>query len=379
MFAIFIFYWNYIFPLVKYVDMEIRFVGKDKKDFLRVVKQRVDDYFRSNNISRNATWEMKVKAVVLILLMVGIYCTILSEPFGLAGMLLLWGCLGVVQGMIGINISHDALHGSYSASPTINRWLGYSYDLVGLSSFMWKQTHNGGHHTFTNIAGHDPDIDKPYLLRLSPHDEWHWFHKFQNIYIWFLYSLVGINWILYSDYACFFRYREQMTTRDQVTFFFFKVVNLLLFVVTPLLVIEAPWWQTLLGYLALQLVGGFTVALIFQLAHLVEEVSFPLPDENLEIPEHWGVHEMMTTSNFAPNSRLLNVVLGGLNFQVEHHLFPHISHSHYRKISSIVRETAHEYQLPYHECLTFRSALKSHFRHITKMGSGTSCTVCRNE
>lgn len=354
--------------------MEIRFVGKDKKDFLRVVKQRVDDYFRSNNLSRNATWEMKIKAVILIALMFSTYFTILSEPFGLAGMLALWGGLGILQGLIGINISHDALHGSFSANPNVNRWLGYTYDFVGLSSFMWKQTHNGGHHTFTNIAGHDPDIDKPYLLRLSPHDEWHWFHRFQNIYIWFLYALVGVNWILYSDYVCYFKYQDEMSLQDKIAFFFFKIVNILVFIVTPLLVMHAPWWQILLGYCSLQFVGGFTVALIFQLAHLVEDVSFPIPDENATIPEHWGVHEMMTTSNFASENLFLNVILGGLNFQVEHHLFPHVSHSHYRDIASIVRNTAHEYALPYHECKTFSEALQSHFRHLTRMGiKGSVC------
>lgn len=348
--------------------MEIRFIGKDKKDFLRVVKQRVDDYFREKKISRNATWGMKIKAVILIGLMFTTYLTILSEPFGFGGMLLLWGFLGILQGFIGINVSHDALHGSFSSNPTVNRWLGYTYDFVGLSSYVWKQTHNVGHHTYTNIAGHDPDINKPYLLRLSPHDEWHWFHRFQKFYIWFLYAFVGINWILYSDYVFFWQYRKQMSTEDQVAFVFFKVINLLVFVVTPFLVMQAPWWQILLGYCSLQFVGGFTVALIFQLAHLVEDVDFPLPDDESKIPEYWGVHEMMTTSNFAPRSRLLNILLGGLNYQVEHHLFPQVSHSHYYKISPIVKQTAEEYGIPYHEAPTFFSAVHSHYRHLKKMG-----------
>lgn len=348
--------------------MQIRFIGKDKKDFLRVVKERVEEYFRSKNLSKNATWGMKLKALTLVTLMVFTYAVILNEPFHFGGMLLLWGFLGILQGFIGINISHDALHGSFSANPNVNRWLGYTYDVIGLSSYMWKQTHNVGHHTFTNIAGHDPDIDKPYLLRLSPHDEWHWFHRFQNLYIWFLYAFVGINWIFYADYVCYLKHRNEMSFRDQFAFFFFKAVNILLFIVTPLLVMQAPWWQILAGYCALQFVGGFTVALIFQLAHLVEDVSFPIPDEDLSIPEHWGVHEMMTTSNFASGNRLLNILLGGLNFQVEHHLFPNVSHSHYYKIAPIIRETAAEYSLPYHECLTFRQAIVSHVKHLTKMG-----------
>lgn len=348
--------------------MEIRFVGKEKKEFLKVVKQRVDAFFRSRQISRNATWGMKLKAVILIVLMFATYGLILFEPFPFLVMLPLWGFLGILHGFIGINISHDALHGAFSANPKINQWVGYSYDLVGLSSFVWKQTHNVEHHTYTNIAGHDPDINKPYLLRLSPHDEWHWFHRFQNLYIWLLYGLVGVNWIHYSDYVLVLRYKDKMTAQDKIAFLGFKILHLLLFVVTPFLVMAAPWWQILIGYMTLQFVGGITVALIFQLAHLVEGVDFPLPDETLLIPEYWGVHEMMTTSNFARENRFLNVILGGLNFQVEHHLFPNVSHSHYYLISPIVKSTAQEFAIPYHEYSSFTEAVKSHYRHLMKMG-----------
>ncbi len=149
------------------------------------------------------------------------------------------GFLGVLHGFIGINISHDALHGSFSADPETNRLLGYTYDFVGLSSCIWKQTHNIGHHTYTNIAGHDPDIDKPDLLRLSPHDPWHWFHRFQKYYIWFLYALVGINWVLYSDYVLFFKYRSEISKREQILFFLFKALYTLIFMIIPFFVMEA--------------------------------------------------------------------------------------------------------------------------------------------
>ena len=351
-----------------YDGMEIRFVGKEKKEFLKVVKQRVDAYFRAAGISRNATWGTKVKAVTLIVLMFTIYGLILSDPFPFWGMLPLWAFLGVFHGFIGINISHDALHGSFSSNQTVNQWVGYTYDLVGLSSFVWKQTHNVEHHTYTNIAGHDPDIDKPYLLRLSPHDEWHSFHRFQKWYIWLLYGFVGVNWIHYTDYVLFFRYKDKMATRDKIAFFGFKLLYNILFVLMPFLVMQAPWWQILAGYFVLQFVGGLTVALIFQLAHLVEGVKFPLPDEQLLIPEYWGVHEMMTTSNFGRKNPFLNILLGGLNFQVEHHLFPNVSHGHYYSISPIVKATAEEFSIPYNEYDSFIAAVKSHYRHLAKMG-----------
>ena len=99
-----------------------------------------------------------------------------------------------------------------------------------------------------------------------------------------------------------------------------------------------PWWVVLLFYATTSLVLGTTLAVVFMLAHCVEEAEFPeLPPETVRLPRPWAVHQVQTTVDFARGNRLLTWYVGGLNFQIEHHLFPHICHVHYPRIAEIVR------------------------------------------
>lgn len=350
---------------------KIKFLNQQGDDFLTAVRQNVDAYFKKKGIPRTATFGHHCKVLGLFASWILVYGIILNQVFAPWPLLFFSMLLGVLTGILGINISHDAAHGSYFSSHKLNKLLGYTYDLIGFSSYVWRITHNGGHHTFTNIAGHDPDIDKPYLLRLTPQSTWHWFHAYQNLYIWVLYSLVSINWVYFSDYAYFFKDIKRVPFHETILFFAFKAINALIFVALPMIYMTLPWWQILIGYASLQMAGGFTVALIFQLAHIVECVHFPELDEDGVIHNQWGVHELLTTANFATQSTFLSHALGGLNFQVEHHLFPHIAHSHYKQISPIVRQTAREFDLPYNECKTMRAAVASHWRLLKKLGCKT--------
>ena len=82
----------------------------------------------------------------------------------------------------------------------------------------------------------------------------------------------------------------------------------------------------------------------------------------------WAIHQLKTTVNFGAKSKIINWYTGGLNHQVEHHIFPHISHIHYGKISKIVRDTAKEFNLPYKEYKTTRKAIAAHFKFLKEMG-----------
>lgn len=356
--------------------IKIRFVNqyKDSNDFYNVLKERVESYFQANKISRHANYKAYLKAIFLISALIVLYSAIITEAFNKPILLILAIALGVTEGMIGVNISHDALHGAFSSNPNVNRAFGYTFDFVGLSSLVWKITHNYNHHIYTNIPGADHDIDKAILLRLSPKDKLYRFHYFQNWYIFFLYSLTGLNWIFSSDYKYFFKElkKHKLPLSEIIAFFFFKAINNLVFLIIPLIVMTFPWWQILFGYLVMQMAGGFVVALIFQLAHLVEQASFPKPDENGVIYNQWAVHELLTTTNFGTNNPFLNMVCGGLNFQIEHHLFPYISHVHYKKVSEIVKKTAEEYGFPYFENPTFYEAVCSHVRLIKRLGRNES-------
>ena len=347
---------------------KIKFVSPKRDLFLATVRERVDQYFKEKNISRHATTGTLIKVGIHFILGIALYFSIILQLFSAPILLVLSGFLGIVSGFIGVNLCHDCMHGSFSSNVKVNRALSYIYDFVGLSSFVWKITHNGGHHTYTNIHGHDPDIDKPFILKLSPGSQWYPFHRFQHFYIWLLYSLVGINWVFFADYLWVAKEWKKISWTEFALFLTFKIINFIIFLGIPLYVMTLPTWQILLGYLSYQVFGGFAVALVFQLAHLVENVDFPVPDDDGVLNNQWGAHEMHTTSNFGTNNSALNVLVGGLNFQIEHHLMPYVSHSHYKDISPIVRQTAKEFNLPYHECPTLLEAVKSHYRVIRRLG-----------
>jgi len=347
---------------------KVKFTGGRGEQFLTIVRQRVDLYFNQRGIQRYASWSTHIKVALHFALALILYFSIIWQLFSPWILLPMAMLLGMTSGFIGVNLCHDCLHGSYSANPRVNQILGYAYDLVGLSSLVWKMTHNAGHHTYTNIPGLDPDIDKPFLLRLTPKDTHYWFHRWQFLYIWLLYSLVGINWIYYSDYAIIIREKHKISRRDLLIFFIFKALNFLIFLVVPMFVMTLPWWQILIGYLGYQFAGGFAVALVFQLAHMVENLEFPSPTEEGLIDRPWGEHEMFTTANFGTKNRLLTYFLGGLNFQIEHHLMPYVSHRHYPAIAPIVKQTAAEFNLPYCESPSMTAAIASHWRLLRDLG-----------
>lgn len=349
---------------------KIRFRQHNKNDFYSVLKKRAEDYFKQNAISTYGSVGIYFKGVLLTAVYITLYAAILSDHFQLLGLLVLFGLLGITKGVIGFNIIHDALHGSYTPNAKFNRFIGYWFDLNGTSSLIWKHTHNTLHHTYTNIPGYDDDINKAILLRLNPVDKLYWFHRFQNWYAILLYSMIGLNWVFYSDYAWFWNEskNKKVPMREIVLFLILKVMNLILFLIIPLIVLSVPWWQVILGYLSMLFCGGVVISVVFQLAHIVDNVKYFEPDQEGNMEYNWAAHELYTTSNFATHNRFLTELVGGLNFQIEHHLFPTVSHVHYPAISKIVKETAMEYGLPYNEQPTFTKALRSHFRTLKKLG-----------
>lgn len=347
-----------------------RFKRRKEDNFQDAVKERVAQWFEANGLSTHANRQMKLKSALHIICYFLAWALILSNQFQGFTLIFLFSIFGLIQGLMGFNISHDAVHGAYSASSKINRRLGYLFDWNGESSLIWRVTHNGLHHTYTNITGHDGDIDKATLLRFSPHDPWRPFNRFQHLYTPILYSLISFPWIFFGDYQWMVqtRKKENISKKDLALFLIFKASNLFLMALLPFLVLSAPISQIVVGLIVMHMSGGFLIAVVFQLAHLVEGVEFPLPSKEGEIDEEWAIHEMKTTSNFATDNFLLSWFLGGLNFQVEHHLFPQVCHIHYPQISKIVRQVAAERGVPYNEHKTFIGALKSHFRLIKKFG-----------
>ncbi len=277
---------------------------------------------------------------------------------------------------IGMGIMHDALHGSYSQSKILNKLMGYTMNIIGASDEVWKLQHNVLHHSFTNIDEHDDDINAPFFLRFSPHAKKNRLHTFQHYYVWLFYGLSTISWITSKDFIRLNRYKKQNLIKNNAEYrrLFFKVIlwKLVYFsyvLVLPLILTSFAPWIVIVAFLSMHFVTGFCISIVFQTAHVMPDTSFPLPDYAGKLENERLVHQLATTCNFAPRSRLFSWLIGGLNFQIEHHLFPHISHVHYRRLAPIVKKTTEEFGIPYYSYPTFFSALQGHSTMLRKLGS----------
>lgn len=338
------------------------------------LKRRVDEYFRQNNLQKNGDWRLFSKVPIIFLATIASYFYLVFVADSLLGAVCSGFILAQSLALVGMDIMHDGVHESASSSRWVNRVLGFTIDLVGGSSYMWRQKHNILHHTYTNINGIDDDLETSGLLRLSPHQSWKPWHRFQAWYALPVYSLLTLSWVLYNDFSKYFSARIGATEvhRPNVSgsLFFFgtKILFVAVAIVVPLM--YHPWTHVLVGFLGVQLVLGLTLSVVFQLAHTVKGNEFPEPDQETgKIETEWAVHQVNTTADFSPGSRFLTWYLGGLNFQVEHHLFPRISHIHYPQIAGIVRDACREAGLEYRCFPTLWAALSAHFRHLSEMGA----------
>lgn len=261
---------------------------------------------------------------------------------------------GIGMAGIGMGVMHDAIHGSYSKNKKVNKVMGFTMNLIGANSTVWKIQHNVLHHTYTNIEQADDDINTPLFLRFSPHAKHYWLHRFQYIYVWFFYGLSTISWITMKDFVRITRYKN-LGLLDKNKVFGKEVVKLvgwkLLYysyaLILPLIMVPLSAWIIILGFITMHFITGLLISAVFQTAHVMPNTDFPLPDENGQLDKNWTLHQMATTTNYAPGSRLFSWLIGGLNYQVEHHLLPNVCHVHYRKLSKIVKSTAEEYGIPY--------------------------------
>lgn len=298
---------------------------------------------------------------------------------GLIASSLLLFILYIISGLgmagVGMGIMHDAIHGSYSRNRTVNKCMGYTMNLIGANATVWKIQHNVLHHTYTNIHEADDDINTPTFLRFSPHSKRYWIHKFQFLYAWFFYGLSTLSWVTMKDFLSISRYKKMGFLskkgefgKELIKMTGWKLLYYSFALVLPLIMVPLAPWITILAFLTMHFVTGLSISVVFQTAHVIPDTSFPKANEKGLIQNDWSLHQLATTANFAPKSRFFSWLIGGLNYQVEHHLMPHISHIHYRKLSPIVKKTAHEFGIPYLTKKTFGRALWDHAKMLYVLG-----------
>lgn len=349
---------------------------KATNSFSHELKERVYKYFEDNNIPSTGNTELYTKAIILPLLYIAAYVHLVFFTPPVFWALLECALIGLIVAAIGFNIMHDGGHGSFSGKPWLNRLAFFSLNLLGGSAFMWNMKHNVIHHAYTNIDGLDDDIDAKPFLRMSTTQPKLKMHKYQHIYFWALYSLLYLFWVFFSDYKKYFRKKigdmplKKMSTKDQLifwsskAFFYFYILGLPIYKFGFL-----PW---LAGFMVMALTGGFVLSIVFQLAHTVEHASFPMPNETThKMEDEWTVHQLKTTANFATGNKIICWYVGGLNFQVEHHLFPKISHVHYPAISKIVKRTCEEFGIGYIEYRKMTHAIASHVSYLKMVGTAS--------
>jgi linoleoyl-CoA desaturase len=359
----------------------VRFAPTEKGNFYSTVTHRVQDYFKSNNISPYANTQMWVKTVIMLSIYFIPYSMILAGKAA-TDLWLFYGCWLIMGlGMVGIGTSvmHDAQHGTYSSKKWINRTIGAILEVIGGYAITWRIQHNLLHHRFTNISGLDDDIESIKLLRFTPRQELKWYHRYQYLYVWFFYMVMTLFWMTAKDYLQVIRYKQHGLLATQkisigqalLRLTFYKLFYYSYIIVLPIIFSGVDWYHVVFGFLIMHFFAGLALSCIFQPAHIMESSGFAEPvvqGNQKSMDAAWAEHEIANTTNFAPDNKLLSWFIGGLNFQIEHHLFTNICHVHYPRIVPIVKQTTLEFGIPYHEQPTFLRALKEHVNMLKMLG-----------
>ena len=351
----------------------VRFKSTPKKtEFMNILRARVNNYFRENQISPYANREMIIKTVVAIVAWIAVYAVIMSDVLSFSFLALVLGftVLGYVNIFIAFNIMHDATHEAYSANPKVNKILGYSMDFIGGNQYLFRRMH-GAHHGYVNIHGIDVTLETHGLFRFSPDEPWKPIHRFQHIYTFILYSLAMFQWTTMKDFKWFFgeahignQKHIQHPFQEYVILIVAKLIYFGLTLFLPLMFLSAPAWAIVLAWISLHILPGLTFALIFQVTHIYEGTTFPLPDDNGNIDNNYALHVLETTADFSRQNRLGSWLMGGINIHVIHHIFPKVCHVHYPALTRILKETAEEFGIEYQENPNFWVALKKHYQML---------------
>lgn len=347
--------------------------ANNKSPFYTALKTEVEAYFNQKHISQQGNWNLYLKTIIFLGLTVVLYTILVFFTPVWYIALPLCALLGMVLAFVGFNIMHDACHGSYSEKKWVNDLFGYSMNFLGSTSYIWKTKHNVVHHTYTNIDGVDDDIMKIPILRHCDTQPKLGMHRYQYIYSVLIYCLTIHFWVWLMDFIKYFSGKVVVTkftgftVKEHIIFWVSKIWYATAYIAVPWYFLGFPTF--IVGFLVMNAFFGVTMALVFQLAHVVEKVQFAEAKEgNVRIEKEWAVHQVETTCNFAVKNKIISWFLGGLNFQVEHHLFPKVSHVHYPELSPIVERVCQQYNVEYNYYPTMNEAIASHFKVMRDLG-----------
>lgn len=344
----------------------------EKDGFRDALKAAVDEYFETHKIAKTGDWRIYSKTIILYAFIITTYAILVFYTPSTWIAVILAMIEGLLVAAIGFNVMHDGSHGSYSQKQWVNKLAALSANAMGANATLWNTKHNIIHHTDTNTP-HDDDIQAEPLMRMHPEQPHYAIHRVQHWYALFLYLFLYLVWVWWNDFRKYFAQaigvkRFEFSKNDHVIFWVSKLFYITVMLIIPMHLVGIL--PTIIGYLILAGTCGVTMSVIFQLAHVVEKSTFPAPQEGSTVINHtsWAKLQVEETADFATKSRLLRIFVGGLNFQVVHHLFPKVSHIHYPKIQPIVKRICEEHGVVYTEFKTFWHGLSSHLRQLKKLG-----------
>ena len=352
-----------------------------KTEFSRQLQARVDSYFDTTNKRRRDVPLMYAKTVIMLVWLFGTYAALMFLVSSTWQAVVGGVSLGLAMAGVGFNIQHDGGHGAYSDRPLINKMMALTLDLLGGTAYFWHYKHNVAHHTHPNIIGHDDDINLGVLGRVSPHQRWFAHHRFQHLYLWAVYAMLALEWQTTGEFRNLISKRSVGSTRvpvpsggEQVIFWAGKLVFFGLAFALPLAF--HSFGHVVGVYVISAVTLGVVLATVFQLAHCSDQAQFrAITVDQPAVPRPWAEHQVETTVDFARGSRLLCWYLGGLNFQIEHHLFPKVCHVHYPALAPIVEEVCRAHGVAYFAYPTALQALRSHVRWLRIMGRAPEGTA----
>lgn len=354
----------------------LNFTNRKDGEFINTLRKRVHIYFKENKLEKQGGKKMIAKTIFMIMLYFVPYLLMMTGLVSSAlGVYFMFVIMGFGMAGLGLALMHDASHDAYSKSKTLNKAIGGVLNVLGGYSVNWRIQHNVLHHSYTNVEGYDEDIDTVGFLRFSPHKKRYFVHKFQHYYALFFYGMMTLAWITTKDFMQIQRYDKLGYSKSygslrklMIEVALWKAFYYAYTLVIPMIFLPVAWWVVLLGFISLHYIAGFILSAIFQPAHVMPTSEYPMPDNNGNLENSWAIHQVLTTANYAPKSKIFSWLIGGLNYQIEHHLFPNISHVHYKKISEIVKQTTKEYNLPYNSQKSFLSALFYHLKMLKYLG-----------
>jgi len=344
---------------------------KEEYDFEKILDNRIHQYFKSQSLNRKADNQAWIKIWILVLFWVLSLFMIYSIKTTFIGYVGLYLLHGIASLLVIFNISHDAVHQTLSEKKWINDIFGYTFNVVGGNKYAWYLKHNIGHHKFTNIHGRDIDIETTPFFRVSPHTTWRWYYRFQHFYILPLYCLMSLLLIFVFDFLALIkikpRNKKKHSVNEWIALVGFKIFYIFYIVILPINWLPIAINEVVVCFLLMHALVGLVISLVLLSSHFIENVIYYKAIENSKLPSSWAIHQLNTTVDISPESKIINFILGGLNANVIHHIYPAIHHCHLVPLVKILKTTALEYKAPY-KLYPYFQAIKLHFIFLKRMG-----------